>query len=206
MINEYQSKRFCSEPIENIENYENAISDTTQTWHLHHRKEIDLGYSKQELQDMNMYFSVPASDLIFLTPFEHRSIHSSNLREETREKKRVSMQGKNKVFGRKRSNESKNKQATTMKKMWEDPTFIEKHHRKQSEEERRRRSEIMKGKNINGKLSKPVLQFTIEGEFVAEYPSTMEIQRLFCYTNTYISKCCLGKRKTAYGFIWKYKE
>lgn len=205
MINEYQAKRFCSEPIENIENYENAIADTTQTWHLHHRKEIDLGYSKQELQDMNMYFSVPASDLIFLTPFEHRSIHSSNLREETREKKRVSMQGKNKFFGRKRSNESKNKQATTMKKLWEDPTFREKHHRKQSEEERRRRSEIMKGKCINGILSKPVLQFTLEGEFVAEYPSTMEIQRKLGFRNSSISNCCCGRAKTAYKYIWKYK-
>lgn len=205
MINEYQAKRFCSEPIENIENYENAIADTTQTWHLHHRKEIHFGYSRQELQDMNMYFSVPASDLIFLTPFEHRSIHSSNLREETREKKRVSMQGKNKVFGRKRSNETKTKQAITMKKLWEDPTFREKRHRKQSEEERRRRSEIMKGKTINGKLSKPVLQFTKEGEFLTEYPSTMEIQRLFGYKNSSISKCCSGKRKSYKGFIWKYK-
>lgn len=205
MINEYQAKRFCSEPIENIENYENAIADTTQTWHLHHRKEIEFGYSKQELQDMNMYFSVPASDLIYLTPSEHRRIHNSNLREETREKKRVSMQGKNKVFGRKRTNESKTKQGIAMKKLWEDPTFREKHHRKQGEEERRRRSEIMKGKTINGKLSKPVLQFTKEGEFVSEYPSTMEIQRLFGYTNTCISQCCLGKRKTAYKYIWKYK-
>lgn len=205
MINEYQAKRFCSENIELIENYDKAVADKTQTWHLHHRKEIDFGYSRQELQDMNMYFSVPASDLIFLTPSEHRSIHSSNLREETREKKRVSMKGKNKFCGRIRSEESKIKQGETMRKLWEDPIFKEKHNRKQSEEERRRRSEILKGKCINGILSKPVLQFTPEGEFVAEYPSTMEIQRLFGYTNTCISKCCLGKRKTAYKYIWKYK-
>ena len=91
-------------------------------------------------------------------------------------------------------------------KLWEDPIFREKHHRKQSEEERRRRSEIMKGKNINGKLSKKVLQFSKTGDFMNEYNSTMDIQRQFGFDNSKISCCCLGKKKTAYGFIWKYKE
>lgn len=57
----------------------------------------------------------------------------------------------------------------------------------------------------NGKLSKPVLQFSKSGEFIREWPSTRECGRNG-FNQGEVSKCCNGKRKTAYGFIWKYKE
>lgn len=53
---------------------------------------------------------------------------------------------------------------------------------------------------------KSILQYTIEGEFVSEYQSMSEASRLTNTTINSISECCLGKRKTAGGFIWKYKE
>ena len=53
--------------------------------------------------------------------------------------------------------------------------------------------------------SKRVLQFTLDGEFVREWESTMEIQRQLGYNNANISACCLGKLKTAYGFRWEYE-
>lgn len=59
--------------------------------------------------------------------------------------------------------------------------------------------------NTNGKQSKPVLQFTLTGEFIREWPSAMEIQRQLGYDNANISACCLGKLKTAYGFCWEHK-
>ena len=59
--------------------------------------------------------------------------------------------------------------------------------------------------NTNGKQSKPVLQLSLTGELIREWPSTMEIQRQLGYNNANISACCLGKRKSAYGFRWKYK-
>lgn len=58
---------------------------------------------------------------------------------------------------------------------------------------------------INGKKSKPVLQYDLEGNFIKEWPSVMEIERTLNYANSNISACCLGKRKQAYGYIWKYK-
>ena len=58
----------------------------------------------------------------------------------------------------------------------------------------------------NGKNSKPVLQFDLEGTFIREWPSTMEIQRQTGYANNNIGACCSGKYKQAYGSIWKYKE
>lgn len=55
-------------------------------------------------------------------------------------------------------------------------------------------------------LSKPVLQFTQDGGFVAEYQSTIEaMQQTGCFQSA-ISKCCRGKRKTTGGFIWKFKD
>ena len=57
----------------------------------------------------------------------------------------------------------------------------------------------------NGKLSKPVLQFTLDGEFIREWPSTREIERQLGFDNSAVGRCCLGKQKTAYGFRWMYK-
>lgn len=56
------------------------------------------------------------------------------------------------------------------------------------------------------KQSKPVLQYTLNGEFVNEYPSVMETARQTGILQSNISMCCLGKRKTAKGFIWRYKK
>lgn len=61
-------------------------------------------------------------------------------------------------------------------------------------------------KMINGKLSKTVYQYSLDGEFIKEWPSTQEVQRQLGYYNTYIGKCCLGKFKQAYGYIWKYEK
>lgn len=54
--------------------------------------------------------------------------------------------------------------------------------------------------------SKKVLQFTKDGEFVAEYPSLCEVNRRLGYSFGNISMCCHGKRKTAYDFVWRLEE
>lgn len=60
-------------------------------------------------------------------------------------------------------------------------------------------------KTTNGKLSKTVYQFSKDGEFIREWPSTKEVERVLGYFHTNISSCCLGKRKSANGFVWQYK-
>lgn len=57
----------------------------------------------------------------------------------------------------------------------------------------------------NGILSKKVLQFTKDGTFIREWPSTHEITRQLGFHSSHIQKCCNGKQKTAYGYIWRYK-
>lgn len=60
-------------------------------------------------------------------------------------------------------------------------------------------------KQINGKLSKTVYQYSLNGVLVAEYPSTNEVERQLGYSHGNISKCCNGEYKQVYGYIWKYK-
>lgn len=59
--------------------------------------------------------------------------------------------------------------------------------------------------NTNGKKSKPVLQYTLDGELVAEYPSLMECKRNG-FDLSSVSACCRGKYKQYKGFIWKFKN
>jgi len=58
--------------------------------------------------------------------------------------------------------------------------------------------------NTNGKCSIPVLQFSLDGEFIKEWVSISEAKRQLGKIN--ISACCKGRKKRAGGYIWKYKE
>lgn len=53
--------------------------------------------------------------------------------------------------------------------------------------------------------AKAICQYSIAGDFVAEYVSAREAQRVTGITNQGISLCCLGRQKTAGGYIWKFK-
>ena len=59
-------------------------------------------------------------------------------------------------------------------------------------------------KNTNGKLSKPVLQYDLEGNFIKEWPSTRECERNG-FSHGAVSACCQGELKKYKGFIFKYK-
>ena len=56
------------------------------------------------------------------------------------------------------------------------------------------------------KRSKAVLQFDLNDKFVKEYPSTHQVERELGFDQGNICACCNGKLKTAYNYIWKYKE
>ena len=71
-------------------------------------------------------------------------------------------------------------------------------HCKHSEESKNRMSE--------NRPSKPVLQFSKDGELIAEYSSIMEAEKNTGCFNPNICACCKGKLKSTGGFIWKYKE
>ena len=68
------------------------------------------------------------------------------------------------------------------------------------------RNERIAKKQINGKCSKSVLQFTLDDILVKEYPSTKQAERETGFANQHINACCNGKYKQAYGYKWRYKE
>ena len=55
-------------------------------------------------------------------------------------------------------------------------------------------------------LSHRVEQHTLEGEFIASYPSEKEAERQTGVNHSNISKCCKGERKTADMYTWSYVE
>ncbi len=56
----------------------------------------------------------------------------------------------------------------------------------------------------NGKGSKPILQLRKDGSLVRVWPSAAEVERQLNFDQGHISKCCNGKRHSAYGYKWLY--
>lgn len=141
MINKHKAKRYCCEDISKIENYEQAVLDTTQTWECHHRMETHRRNGKPRkyvlstelLKEWDVYFKRPASELIFLTKAEHCALPES---EETKCKMSEALKGHTV------SNETKIKLSEANKGKKKPP---------RSEEHKRHLAEALKGhKSTNG--------------------------------------------------------
>jgi hypothetical protein len=125
---------------------------------------------------------------------------------ETREKHSQSM------TGRKLTAETKDKISKSLK-----GKFL-------TEEHKQKISNSLKGRKVSDKVlenskkpksqitkekmrerAKPIMQYNLEGNFIKEWKSVKHAQeKLNLKTGIY---CCLeGTNKTAYGYIWKYKE
>ena len=109
MINFKKVKKYCKDKISEIENYNKAITDSTQVWDCHHRRESET--SKKELIEIGEYYSRPASELIFLTKKEHISLHKKGvlLSEEAKQKMSIAKKGKH------HTEETKRKMSAVMK-------------------------------------------------------------------------------------------
>lgn len=149
--------KFCKGDISKIENYEKAIN-SEELWDCHHRLEITLRKTRKELEEMDLYYNRPASELIFLTHEEHAKIHglsgvrhvvfSEESRKRLSEKRKGQYVGeKNPFYGRRHSEETRKKLSEAAKRQ-----FLEKGHpmkgKKMSEESRRRLSEAHKKKKV----------------------------------------------------------
>ena len=51
-----------------------------------------------------------------------------------------------------------------------------------------------------------IIQLSLSGDFIDEYNSVIEADKKLHINQSSIVKCCKGKRKTAGGFKWMYKE
>ena len=51
----------------------------------------------------------------------------------------------------------------------------------------------------------PILQYSMNGEFIQEFPSFKEVQRYFGKTYSNVWAACNGRVDSAYGYKWAYK-
>lgn len=118
MVSMRSIKAFCKGDYTKIENYEEALADTTQTYHLHHKDEcktllsgIKVIRTREEMIENGRYFNCPANELIFLTKSDHARLHMS-----------YQMIGNNfakiHLTGKKFSKEHKEKLSMAQKEAW----------------------------------------------------------------------------------------
>lgn len=59
---------------------------------------------------------------------------------------------------------------------------------------------------LNKVFTRPVLQYSKHGKFIAEHESISKAARSINKRHGCILRCCRGFRPTAYGYIWRYKQ
>ena len=59
---------------------------------------------------------------------------------------------------------------------------------------------------IGLKRTVAVLQFDLQGKFIREWNSLIEVQNVLDVQCANIRKCCRNERHQAGGYIWKYKD
>jgi len=53
--------------------------------------------------------------------------------------------------------------------------------------------------------AKPIIQRDKKGNIITEWKSLMELERIVGQRRSHVADVCKGRRKSAYGFLWKYK-
>lgn len=56
----------------------------------------------------------------------------------------------------------------------------------------------------NNKLSKPIEQYDLDGNFINTYPSIHEASRQLDFGYSSIAGVCRGEHKQTHGFVFKY--
>ena len=55
------------------------------------------------------------------------------------------------------------------------------------------------------RIKKPVVQLTLDGDFIAEFDGLFDAEKQTNISHSDIGKCCKGKNQSAGGFLWVYK-
>jgi group I intron endonuclease len=120
--------------------------------------------------------------------------------EETRLKKSQAHMGNQYNLGRIQSEETRLKISSKIKDIKRTEEQI------QNMSKPRINKEKFKISNKRKKI-KPVLQYDLYGNFIKKWESISDAEKsLGVNNNTNISACCLGKQKTAWGFIWIFEN
>ena len=176
----------------------------------HTLKEVYLKtcYTQEELDEWEQYY-IEFYNTLYPNGYNLQEGGNGGVPcEETRRKISNSLKGlfsgeKHPMFGKHQSEESKKKMSSSKKGLQsgEKHPMFGKHH---SEESKKKMSDKIKGIQ-NEKLSKKVLQFTLTGEFIREWPSAAECGRNG-FNASSVSACCTGKLKSHKGYIFQHKD
>ena len=82
--------------------------------------------------------------------------------------------------------------------------FSEEHRRKLSESNTGQKRSAETRAKIGESMAKPVNQYSISGELIAEWRSGKDAASATGIQAGHISKVCKGQRKTAGGFVWRF--
>lgn len=68
------------------------------------------------------------------------------------------------------------------------------------------RNERMAKSKINGKTSKPVLQYDTNGNFIRKHISALEASKIYGVGRSAIGACAAGQSISSCGYIWVYEN
>ena len=104
-----------------------------------------------------------------------------------------------------KSPEWQKKHAEVLRRLAQDQNW-KKNHDAAMKKLRQNPEWLKKNAEAAKRRSKPVNQYTLDGQFVKRWSSAAEIEMELGIHNSHISKCCNEKVKSAGGFIWKFAE
>ena len=130
---------------------------------------------------------------------------------------RLRLEYSNMLTGRPQSEETKLKKSISMKQVWANKSVEEMSKigdkrwvtRKQNgtdtqtQEHKDKISDALTGRKMPWR-TKPVSQFTIDGDWVKDWESIAQIARHPDYG--FVGGCIQGKQKTSHGYVWKHKK
>jgi len=60
---------------------------------------------------------------------------------------------------------------------------------------------------INRNIYDTIIQYSVDNKFIKEWDSLNSIiEKYPNYNRSYISQCCCKSKKSAYGYVWRYKD
>lgn len=117
------------------------------------------------------------------------------------QKQRISEASK----GRFVSEETRKKLSKASRKTWSDVDFKQKMREKNLGEKNPQFGVKRTSAEKLRRGAKPILQYDMDGNFIAEYISCHEASEKTGVCRDLIGKCCRGIYKQGRGFIWRYK-
>jgi group I intron endonuclease len=104
--------------------------------------------------------------------------------------------------------EAKAKRSLASKKNWKNPKYVAafSEKRKSQWQNPEYRNKILSAiRRSNENRSRPVIGTNISNGECVEYPSTQAVQT-HGYSQGHVYSCCIGKRKSHKGYIWRFKN